>query len=772
MEGYTSCGGTIWDHCGGLDNRDCGVFGSTHIYCPEGTHCHYIGEFDPPDGAYCAPAPATDYFILPGFGEPGENGVLRVDGNFVGNSPKDTNLYNGPRLKPFVQLAMNSPFCEQVFLGGQGESTQCFSLQPGLNILTLNNLTHPWQKQYVFYYPGWQDSDGDGLSDPVERILGTNPNNADTDGDGITDGKELSWYPATNPLKWDTDGDGYSDGYEIAQGTDPLDPASRPAYIITVSGTGTGSGVVTSSPSGLDCGSACKATYPRNSQVTLQALASAGSYFTGWSGSGCSGVAPCTLIMTEDKTIVAAFQAKPKLTITKAGDGSGVVTSSPSGLDCGATCQATYMPGTEITLMAVRSAGSYFAGWSGGGCSGASLCNITLTEDTTIAADFQIQIPTASMTTGRRNHTATLLDDGKVLVAGGLGSSDDILPSAELYDSVSGTFAITGSMGTNRAGHTATLLLNGKVLLAGGYDDISHFMNRSDALRSAELYDPATETFTPNYNIWPYLGYGRPMRIPRAWHTATLLPEYYIEEGYYCPAGDVLIAGGEGGIGVWWEESYSYTEKYYSADEVFGLTGEITVMNIGRAHHTATLLPNGNVLLAGGWNPNDGTLSSAELYAPVRSWETFFVTGSMTTSRADHTATLLPNGKVLVAGGWDSNGTLLSAELYDPATETFTATGSMTTAREGHTATLLPNGKVLVTGGLGYDLGYVHLSSAELYDPDTGTFAATGSMTTARDGYTATLLPNGKVLVTGGWNPNDGTLCSAEVYDPASGEFY
>jgi WD40 repeat protein len=127
--------------------------------------------------------------------------------------------------------------------------------------------------------------------------------------------------------------------------------------------------------------------------------------------------------------------------------------------------------------------------------------------------------------------------------------------------------------------------------------------------------------------------------------------------------------------------------------------------------------------------------------------DTFTTTGSMATTRQFHTATLLPSGKVLVAGGGGSSGSLSSAELYDPATGTFTTTGAMATARRYHSATLLPSGQVLVTGG--YD-GSSSLSSAELYDPATGTFTTTGTMATARRYHTATLLPSGQVLVAGG----------------------
>jgi hypothetical protein len=125
----------------------------------------------------------------------------------------------------------------------------------------------------------------------------------------------------------------------------------------------------------------------------------------------------------------------------------------------------------------------------------------------------------------------------------------------------------------------------------------------------------------------------------------------------------------------------------------------------------------------------------------------FETTGSLRTARLSHTATLLPNGKVLVAGGTDLFGAFASAELYDPARGIWTATGSLVTGRSGHTATLLPNGKVLVAGGTDLNIGA--LASAELYDPASGTWTATGSLGTARYYHTATLLPNGKVLVVG-----------------------
>jgi hypothetical protein len=260
---------------------------------------------------------------------------------------------------------------------------------------------------------------------------------------------------------------------------------------------------------------------------------------------------------------------------------------------------------------------------------------------------------------------------------------------------------------------------------------------QDEALPSAELYNPATGTFKPT----------GPMTVGRVGHTATLLS-----------SGRVLIAGG-GGVGDGAPDLAS-AELYDPATGTFSLTGSMTVP---RRDHTATLLPDGRVLIAGG----EGNLASAELYDPKTG--TFSPTGSMTPAPGGTVATLLADGRVLMVGGRVD----ASAELYDPKTGTFSPTGSMTAARGGPTATLLTDGRVLVAGGIDWSPGSVPgnaLASAELYDPATGTFRPSGSMTVARDGHSATLLSDGRVLVDGGLGSPD-YVASAELYDPKTGVF-
>jgi hypothetical protein len=234
------------------------------------------------------------------------------------------------------------------------------------------------------------------------------------------------------------------------------------------------------------------------------------------------------------------------------------------------------------------------------------------------------------------------------------------------------------------------------------------------------------------------------MTTPRRYHAATLLPN-----------GTVLVVGGTGGAGA--TGTLSSAEIYNPATNTFSATGSMTT---ARAEPVSTLLADGTVMVAGGF-ASDGTgLNSAEIYNPATGIFTPIATGFY--SEFVSTLTLLPNGKVLGTGAGGAIG-----EVYNPATGTFSATGNLLApSLQFDTATLLPNGTVLVAGGddLSPDLvggGPGTLASAEIYNPATGSFTATGSMTTPREADTATLLPNGKVLLVGG--DESGT---AELYQP------
>jgi hypothetical protein len=330
---------------------------------------------------------------------------------------------------------------------------------------------------------------------------------------------------------------------------------------------------------------------------------------------------------------------------------------------------------------------------------------------------------TGNLNTAREVLTATRLQNGKVLVAGG---GDD----AELYEPATGTWSQTSNLNNARYFHTATLLLNGKVLVAGG------FLNIGGTTNSAELYNPATGTWSSTGNL----------NTARSGHTATLLKN-----------GKVLLAGGyDYGASV----VLNSAELYDPATGTWSSTGDL---NEARNSHTATLLLDGTVLVAEGFDDSYGSIaSSAELYDPATG--TWNYTGSLNTAREHHTATLLLNGKVLVAGGL-GNGEINSAELYDPATGTWSSTGNLNGARHDHTATLLLSGKVLVAGGS--NMG--SLNSAELYDPATGTWTNTASLKIPRYFHTATLLLNGKVLAAGG-NGSFNAPNSAELYDTGTNQ--
>jgi Galactose oxidase, central domain len=408
-------------------------------------------------------------------------------------------------------------------------------------------------------------------------------------------------------------------------------------------------------------------------------------------------------------------------------------------------------------------------------------------------------------------HGIVRLADGRVLVTGGRQLENENLRPSELIDPDTGEITAVGQMVYPRTDHTATLLHDGRVLIAGGGN-----AQRSGDLPTkgdppAELFDPATGTFSA-------IGL---LHHSRAGHRATLLND-----------GRVLITGGSGADGTLAE-----AEIFDPATESF----DVVVGRHSRVGHSATLLDDGRVLLvggdrlsvdAGGFVSGD-TLTSAELFDPATG--DFTEAGLLTTERAEHAAVLLADGRVLIAGGYNSLGYPSTTELFDPASGTFARgantldrlgstdavplrdghvlvvgergrfelfdpapvgraaaiprprdglAGTVTTVespaveRIGHTATLMPDGRVLVVVGTETD-PRSPLDSAEIYDPGTGHWSATGSLHVARAFHTAALLADGRVLVVGGQVPvteSDGSrtygpIDAAEVYDPATGTF-
>jgi hypothetical protein len=467
----------------------------------------------------------------------------------------------------------------------------------------------------------------------------------------------------------------------------------------------------------------------------------------------------------------------------------------------------------------------------------------------------------------RQRHTTTLLTDGRVLIAGGeVGGQPDA--SAEIYDPVTGTTTVIANMTGVRSAHSATVLQNGRVLIAGG-------AGANGNLDSSELFDPATEAFVP----------GPTLSVSRLGHSATRLADgkvllaggndqsadivdaggttvtatgvlptaFTVVAAALLDNGEVLFLGNDGGgsattrfdptansgVGAF-SATTAGPASFGPGGSTLTLLRDGRVLGLGgcpcssvggatfsepaaelydpgagtwaptggqnqaRSGHTATLLPNGNVLVTGGNDSADpAEEQSSEIYNVVSGQFTQLTT--MIARHRGHTATLLPSGEVLIFGGteaafeiyaggvrgsWlltdnttagrsDHEMTLLTsgevlvtgsgaigfpgpatdvAELFDPATNQFSDTGALTVERQRHAAVLLQDGDVLVTGGSG-------LATAEIYNRSAQTFTATGSMQQARDNHAMVTLPGGDVLVVGGAGN------SAERFDPSAGTF-
>ncbi len=372
-------------------------------------------------------------------------------------------------------------------------------------------------------------------------------------------------------------------------------------------------------------------------------------------------------------------------------------------------------------------------------------------------ANGQTFAATGSMAAPLICSTVTPLPNGTILIAGG-DNANGPTTAAEIYNPSSGEFTPVGAMNVaHGCFSTAALLNDGTVLIAGGSGNTTAelYISSGPSSGSFSLYTPPTPLQPQNPN-GTKMG---PMTAVRYHATATLLQN-----------GTVLIAGGDTGNNA----GMATAEIYNPATGTFTATGNMTTP---RTTQTATRLPNGTVLIAGGQHNISGqvVLNTAEIYTPSTTnplTGTFTAVGNLTTTRCQQTATLLTNGTVLIAGGENTSGaTLSSAEIYTPSTATsgsFAATGSMNSARVNHTAILLADGTVLVTGGFPNIASSNNATgTAEIYTPSARTFALTGNMTEPRGYISAVMIYNGEILIAGGEDMDidlSSFLSSAELY--------
>lgn len=327
--------------------------------------------------------------------------------------------------------------------------------------------------------------------------------------------------------------------------------------------------------------------------------------------------------------------------------------------------------------------------------------------------------PVGSMITPRAAHTATLLSNGKVLIAGGVKAAfpwpDSVLSSTELYDPSSRSFIRTGDMTTARAGHTATLLANGRVLIIGGVQDLS-----------AEIYDPSTGMFSPTAGLpsapYSWLGSAALLRDGRVFVAATPTAQIYdpltgrftAAARYAAPAptfmwSAVLLADGRV-LATGGSQTGGWSELYDAVSNSFSPAGD---MNFWDDIYTATLLASGNVLYVGN-EEGDGIPADVEIFGPAQA--AFSRAGRALFNHEYAAANLLPDGTVLITGGQvpGGNGQPIT-EVYSPASSTFLLSVDMITPRHEHTATLLADGTVLIAGG--FFMWPSPTSSAEVYRP-------------------------------------------------------
>ena len=426
-----------------------------------------------------------------------------------------------------------------------------------------------------------------------------------------------------------------------------------------------------------------------------------------------------------------------------------------------ACASATLSPPTPIVVVADGDGIATFSGISidrgGYGFTLEATSTILASTVSTESEPFGLQgfCEATSMGSARLGATLTRLADGRVLVVGGASQADSFTPphaSAEIFDPATGNWTATGSLNVARSLHTATLLADGRVFVAGG--SASPLPASGAALTSAEIFDP---TIGSNGLFLP----AGSLTVARMAHTATLLSD-----------GRVLIAGGRGSATV--PPPYHNTGEIYdpAGGGSFTLVGDL--MATPRDSHRATRLNDGRVLLVGGLSAPFAYLSSAEVFDPagLGGLGEFTNTGSMTSSRINHTSTLLDDGRVLVAGGSDGSGTVAFAEIFDPSILGGSFLGPIAMAgRENHSAARTPSGEIVLMGGRAVSPPFdVLLGSVEIFDPGTAAFSSAHSLITARQHQLTTELADGRLLVAGGTPLASNGFTAAEVFWPMGGE--
>jgi len=341
-----------------------------------------------------------------------------------------------------------------------------------------------------------------------------------------------------------------------------------------------------------------------------------------------------------------------------------------------------------------------------------------------LCAAQTVEAPGGTMVVPRYYHSASLMKDGRVLVAGGFDTDSVLTTVSETYDRATNSWEATGNINQGRWFPQEVTLRDGRTLLIGGKIG-------NDVQSTVEIYDPTT-------GVWTYTG---SMIYGREGFDAVALPD-----------GRVLAAGGYGDGG-------GKAELYDPASGAWSLTGDLNYLRID---HHATLLHNGKVLIAGGIGAT--YVRQAELYDPATG--TFTITGSLLVGRSSAIQVMLEDGRVLVAGGSISTDygikEVNECEIYDPATGVWTKTGSMKLARWGSTGNLLRDGKVLVAGG--FNNGDF-TTSIEEYNPTTGKWALSlSALASARAYHTTTTLLDGSLIVVGGYDVNGEPVANAEFF--------